>query len=204
METVLLTCPKCNSPLETAMFNQPEPVSCSGCGSSLEAIVYPAFFRPKPAVTVGELVQDEGEASCFFHPQKRAVLACDSCGRFICALCEIEHKGQHLCSDCLEKGVRKKKLADLDSRRFLYDTLALQLALWPLILPFLWFITVITAPAALYVAIRYRNAPLSLLRRSRWRLYVAGVLALVQTGIWVFLIANLVIDITYVPMVSGE
>lgn len=194
MDTALIACPKCSMPLDMALFNLPEAAPCPGCASMLQVQVFPAFFRPVPVVATGDVVVEEGEASCFFHPQKRAVTPCESCGRFVCALCDVELKGQHLCPDCLEKGVRKKKLHGLESRRYLYDTLAIQLAVLPIVIAPLWFFTCLTAPAALYVTVRYWKEPLGLMRRHRWRFLVAAVFALAQIAGWVFLIATLVAE----------
>ncbi len=184
----VLMCTKCQSPLPETPLNQPEPLPCPGCASRLEVIVFPAFYRAAPETPVGESVVTNDEASCFVHSQKRAVAPCDSCGRFICALCDVVIRDEHLCPECLEKGVRKKKHQSLEKRRFLYDTLAVQVAVLPLII---WPFTIFTAPAALYVCVRYWKEPLGLLRRSHWRFVVAGLIALVQLAFWAFLFALL-------------
>ena len=67
----------------------------------------------------------DGEASCFYHPAKKAVLPCESCGRFLCAVCDVEMNGQHLCPACLASGKKKGRLKQLENRRTLYDSLAL-------------------------------------------------------------------------------
>ena len=123
----------------------------------------------------------EGEASCFYHPNKKAVLPCEACGRFLCALCDVELNGQHLCPACLASGQKKGKLSNLDNRRVLYDSLALTLALLPLLV---WPFTLITAPAALFIAIRYWRAPGSLVQRTKIRLILAMFFALAQMAGW--------------------
>jgi hypothetical protein len=63
----------------------------------------------------------------------------------------------------------------------LYDSLALTLALVPLLL---WPFTLITAPAALFIAIRYWRAPGSVVQRTKVRLILAMFVALAQIVGW--------------------
>ena len=63
-----------------------------------------------------------------------------------------------------------------------YDTLALGLALVPVLV---FYLTLITAPMALFVAIRYWKSPRSLVRRSNVRFILAITIALLQIGGWV-------------------
>src|SRR4029453_12242931 len=60
---------------------------CPACGTLLEVEVFPAFHRSLPAVAAAEAVLTDEEASCFFHPEKKAVVPCQACGRFLCLLC---------------------------------------------------------------------------------------------------------------------
>src|SRR5438874_13754528 len=88
----------------------------------------------------------EGEAGCFYHPQKRAIIPCAACGRFLCALCDVELNDEHLCPVCLETGRKKGKLTQLETKRTLYDSSALILSVLPIIC--LWPLSIVTAPAA--------------------------------------------------------
>jgi hypothetical protein len=124
----------------------------------------------------------EGESSCFFHPQKKAVVPCAGCGRFLCALCDCALGSEHFCPACLEVGKSKGKIKNLDNQRTRYDTIALGLALLPLLI---FYLTLITAPMALFVAIRYWNAPRSLVQSSRIRLILAIIIALLEIGGWI-------------------
>ena len=78
--------------------------------------------------SIGEAIVVEGEAACFYHPGKRATVPCGVCGRFLCALCDLELNGRHVCPACLETSRRKGDLRNLDTRRMLYDSAALSLA----------------------------------------------------------------------------
>ena len=124
----------------------------------------------------------EGEASCFYHPTKKAVLPCESCGRFLCAICDVELNGQHLCPGCLASGKKKGKLKQLENRRTLYDSLALAVAVYPMLL--VWP-SLVGAPIAIYIAIRHWKAPTSVIPRTRWRAVLAIIIALLQIGGWV-------------------
>jgi hypothetical protein len=150
--------------------------------------VFPAFFQPSASGHAGDPIVMEQEASCFYHPQKKAVVPCDHCGRFLCALCDVELNHQHLCPNCLQSGKKKGKLKSLDNHRVLYDNIAIRLAVYPAISLIFWFLTILTAPAALFIAIRYWNAPPSLLPRTRIRFIAAILVALAEIGSWGYFI----------------
>jgi hypothetical protein len=163
------------------LYNLPELRACPACGARAQIDVFPAALRPPGPSSTGEAVLVEGEASCFYHPAKKAVLPCESCGRFLCAVCDVEMNGQHLCPACLASGKKKGKLKQLENRRTLYDSLALAVAVYPLLA---WPLTLVSAPIALYVAIRYWKAPSSVIPRTRWRAVLAIILAVIQIGAW--------------------
>jgi hypothetical protein len=129
----------------------------------------------------GEAALIETESTCFYHPQKKAHLPCEGCGRFLCALCDCELHGKHYCPACLEVGRTKRKIKSLETERTLYDSLALSLAVIPLVI---FYLTFVTAPAALYIAVRYWNAPRSIVHRSKIRLVLAIIIASLQIVGW--------------------
>jgi hypothetical protein len=184
MSSPLIQCPACKAWLMEGVFNQPEFLPCPACGLPLQAEVYPALFRKAAAVQSGQAIMVEGESSCFFHPQKKAALSCESCGRFLCALCDCPLHGQHFCPTCLEAGRTKGKIKSLENERTLYDRIALSLAVLPLLI---FYFTLVTAPVALYVAIRYWKAPGSILRRNKIRFVVTIVFALLEISGWAIL-----------------
>lgn len=173
-------CPKCKRPFDQI----PDWGNCPDCGSLLHIEVFPAFFAEKAAGQVGEVLMLEGESSCFYHPSKRAVLPCEACGRFVCALCDCELQGRHFCPACLEAGRTKGKIRNLEGQRTLYDTLALALAVLPLATVFFWFMSLFTAPIVIFICIRYWNAPRSIVHRSRARYVIAMILAILQIVGW--------------------
>jgi hypothetical protein len=186
--TSSLACPKCKTPLAEALVNRAELTPCPACAAPLQVEIFPALFRRIEAGQRGEAVLVEGESSCFYHPQKKAVLPCGGCGRFLCALCDCELHGEHFCPSCLEIGKKKGKIKRIQNERTLYDSVALALSLAPLLI---FYLTVITAPMALYVAIRYWNAPRSIVHRSKIRLVLAIIFAGLQMIGWVVAIIAL-------------
>lgn len=182
MSSPLIQCPKCRAWLVEGILNQPDFAPCPACGVPLLGEAFPALFRKAAAGPSAEAVMVEGESSCFYHPEKKAVLPCDGCGRFLCALCDCLLHGQHFCPACLEAGATKGKIKSLENQRSLYDSIALTLAIWPLIIP---YFTIITAPMTVFVAIRYWNAPGSIVRRTKFRFAIAVIIALVEIALWV-------------------
>ena len=186
-----ITCPKCQTSLYEGVFNRLEPMPCPACETPLQIEVFPAMFRRIASGQQAETVMVEGESSCFFHPEKKAVVTCQGCGRFLCALCDCELKGEHYCPNCLEAGKSKGKIKSLENQRTLYDSIAIVLAVAPLLI---FYFTIITAPMTLYVAIRYWKAPMSILRRSKFRFVIAIILALLQIAGWVAVFVGIYIS----------
>ena len=177
-----VTCPKCNWPVPDSAINSEGLQPCTNCTVPLRVEVFPALFKPVETGSLGESILVEGEASCFYHPQKRATVHCASCGRFLCALCDLDVSGQHICPVCLESGQKEGKLTELESKRILWDSTALALAVVPIVA---WPLTLLTAPAAMGVAIYGWSKPSSIVGRTRVRLYLAILIALIEIGLWI-------------------
>jgi hypothetical protein len=157
---------------------------CNGCSSQMFVEVFPALFRTAAAGQTGDLLVVEGETTCFYHPAKKAVLPCQGCGRFLCALCDCDLNGDHFCPACLEAGKTKGKIKNLENERPLYDSMALMFAVLPVVTLIFWFFTLFTAPIALVLAIINWNKPRSIVHRTRVRLVLAIILATLQIGAW--------------------
>lgn len=184
MPAATVTCPNCQVPLPGNLFNLPEPAGCPGCGNLLEVRVFPALFRRIAPGKTGETVLEESESSCFYHPEKKAVLPCEACGRFMCALCDCELDGQHLCPNCLDTGKKRGKITSLENHRTLYDSMALTLAVLPILTIFGSCFVIVTSPVAIYLAIRHWNTPTSVVRRSKWRFVAAIIFGALSLLIW--------------------
>jgi len=178
-----IACPKCNGVLNENVFNAASLTDCNSCGVRLRADVFPSIYRQAETGLSGEAVTASTEASCFYHPKKRAVSHCELCGRFLCALCDLEINAQHLCPACLEIGQKKKKLTNLENHRILYDKIALVLSIIPFTLIF-WFVSIITAPVTIFVVIRYWKAPSGLMYSNKIRFVLAFVFAIIQIAGW--------------------
>ena len=120
-----IACPKCNFALNENVINSSSLTECNSCSVLLRADIFPAVYKNPEAGLSAEALTAGTEASCFYHPKKRAVSHCEVCGRFLCALCDLEINDQHLCSACLEVGQKKKKITNLENHRILYDKIAL-------------------------------------------------------------------------------
>jgi hypothetical protein len=121
----------------------------------------------------GQLLIDAEQASCFYHPNKKASIPCDNCGRFLCTLCDIDFGGKSLCPTCIESNSDKNSTTNLDTDRVLYDKLALFLAIIP---------TFVTQLAAMFFAIKHWASPISIPPRGRfkWRWILTVIIATVE------------------------
>lgn len=181
MPQQLPQCPSCSASLREGIFNLPDLAPCPSCNTPVQISVFPAWFRPVARGSEGERIVAEGEASCFYHPDKRAVQPCSACGRFLCGLCDCELQGKHFCPGCLDTGKQKGKIRNLQNERMRYDKMALVIAVVPMVLfMFFWFVMFITAPLALFMVIKYWRAPLGLIPHTRWRFVVAAIFAVMQ------------------------
>ena len=181
MKTVRLDCGNCGSELSIVLSDSRLDTSCPICDAEMHVGAFPALFRETSKGEFGEDILIADESSCFYHPEKKAVVHCEGCGRFLCALCDIEMKDQHLCPTCVETGVEKEELGHIKKEKVYYDNIAVAVAIVPMIVLYLTFIS---APIALFISLRYWKTPLSVLPRSRWRFVVAIIFSLLQISGW--------------------
>jgi hypothetical protein len=179
--TNVLYCTKCQRELLPYVFRMEEFRPCPSCGVSIYGIVFPSFYDDHSKSRSGQALLIDTDASCFYHPQKKAEITCDYCGRFLCALCEVELEGKRLCPPCIESGKTKGRIKSLENHRVLYDSIAMSLSILPLLI---FYLTFITAPIAIYMAIRYWNAPTSILHRGKWRMIFTILFAGLQITGW--------------------
>jgi hypothetical protein len=151
---------------------------CPGCGAELEVTSFPSLRRGAAAGKIPQLVLEAGEAACFYHAEKRAAVPCDVCGRFLCALCDVELHGKHFCPACLESGREKPGTVPLERGRTRYDQIVWSLLILPL--PFCMLVAPVTATGALVLSLWKWRAQLSLVANTRLRLTFAIVLAVIE------------------------
>ncbi len=189
MQGNALGCARCNTPFDLSRFTEYRAISCPKCRRVHDLYLYPAYIRETLPVAKGEAVLLESEASCFHHPDKRAVVSCENCGRFLCDLCRVEFEERKLCLSCFEVQRKEGGASKLQKRRIVWDNIAFALAVVPLLI---WFITFITAPIVLYITIKYWKAgPTSIVPRSRIRYIFAFSIAILQLLGWGLLIVGL-------------
>lgn len=190
MTKVPPACTKCWTPLSAEFLNIEEFRECPNCSSKMRVEVFPAYFREIQKGSAGEALLADTESSCFYHPQKRAAVVCSECGRFLCALCDLDVEGKHFCPGCLETAKEKNKITSMQNRRTIYDTMALHLVFFGLLI---FYFSVVTAPLAIYFCIKHWRTPTSLVRNpSKWRFILAMTLAILQILGWIVLIGFLV------------
>ena len=184
----MISCTNCSTPLRIEAVNTKSLVACGVCNRLMRVDVYPALKRPLPVGRTGAALQMDKEAGCFYHPRKKAVVPCNTCGRFLCALCDVPLNGQHLCPACFEKAKINGSIKNLENHRTCYDTIALLLATVSLI--FYWF-TILTAPLVIYLTVRHWNSPSSIIPRTKIRFVLAFILAGIQIAAWILFFTKL-------------
>ncbi len=181
--TVGLPCPNCRLPLPGNYWNAPQPLPCPGCNRQVILAVFPAYLRPVARARPAEAIIESGVASCFNHEGKKAVATCESCGRFLCSLCELELNGRRLCPACLEQQRLQGNQPSLETRRLVYDQAALMLAVLPILI---WPISLVTAPAAIGCGIFSFFRPASILGRRPVRAVLGILLGGVELALWIY------------------
>jgi DNA-directed RNA polymerase subunit RPC12/RpoP len=192
-----IRCGACSWPLPPESWNRESAVACPGCGSRAQVAAFPAMVRA-PVGASPEALGGDTEASCFYHSQNRAATPCDECGRFLCRLCEIDVDGRRICPGCFAAGVRGRKIQEVDTRRTMYDSVALALSTLPV---FLFWPVFGTAPVSLFLVVRHWNSPRSIVPRTRIRFYLAALFALAEIAGVGFLIFAL---IRYLPSLRPQ
>ncbi|MGC2422039.1 MAG: hypothetical protein WA405_10360 [Candidatus Acidiferrales bacterium] len=166
-----VACPECVGnvpPRETQTGWQ----SCPYCEKRLQIRAWPVVRSGANATAA---MPDQ--ATCFFHPDKAFQACCQRCGRFVCALCDLQLGAEHVCPTCFERGRTDTAVdgakAEWRHRDVLYDSIALSLGwLWILV----WPLIVAALPGAIFLHVKYRKAPhLYLIPRSGWRFWMAYV-----------------------------
>lgn len=171
IRSAALICPHCLQDIPA----DSEWQSCPYCQKQMQVRIWPAVRRNASATNA---LSDQ--ATCFFHPDKAFQACCQRCGRFVCALCDIQLGAEHVCPTCFERGRADSAGADTSAgkgewrhRDVLYDSIA-STAGWAWII--IWPLFVLALPSVIFLHVKYRKAPRSyLIPRSGWRFWVAYV-----------------------------
>ncbi len=179
-----IKCPSCRRPLPRDVAALEALNGCPSCLKPLSVFVLPGYLRGPTTGRAAEKVTGESEATCFFHASKKAVVPCDECGRFLCALCDVQVDQRHLCPTCLESGRRTGSIGTLERSRTRWDIIA-----WTVNVG---LFTCIGAPlvalANLIITVLLWRAPASRVVRSRlwmivWTAVAVGACLLALAGI---------------------
>jgi hypothetical protein len=179
----MVHCPYCQAAslmVEVADGVRREGV-CSRCMKKAMFVAFPALMNSS-AGKPPSLVEDppaEGEAACFYSPHRRATKECSHCGVMVSDAWAAAWGSKTVCLKCLDHLRADTKQVDFQSRRVLWDSVVLILAMLPMTL-FLYFVVFITAPAALILGFWHWNSPRSLIPRSKVRLVIGMGLGLLQ------------------------
>jgi hypothetical protein len=184
-------CPNCHGLTEVNPATTPQgaqPFRCRHCGAGAEVEAFPVLGRGLlPGRTGVATVGDE--AACFFHADKRAECACDQCGRYICALCDIQVGERHFCPQCFGGDPGRPAPSALTERE---RSMPGRLAFWMAVVTlFLGPLGSIGGPIAVWQAIRGLRAPRSVTGGRATGMAVVGlVLGLMEGGFWLVMIAT--------------
>ena len=181
-------CARCSTESNLRVVRPSQRNVCAACGAVTQLEFFPALLKETIGKPAENLVLDT-ESSCFFHPAKRAVTACEGCGRFLCSLCDVDMGGRRLCPKCIEQSAKADSLDPLKTEFTRYDQIALTLAILPMLI---FYITLITAPMAMYVCLRYKSTPVSAVPRRKIVLRIAFYVALLQMLGWAFILMGVI------------
>ena len=192
MRIFQLSCGNCKGTISVPLNDASVGTVCPSCGTVIQVEAFPALLEGTREGQRGKALLVAEESSCFYHPTKKAAIVCEGCGRFLCGLCDIPLAGQHLCPACIEAGMTKGKMKQLKTEVVNYDSIALAIAVVPLL--FCW-LSVLTAPVALIYAIKHWNSPLSIVPRTKWRLVAAIVVAGLEIVVAGFFLITMLGDV---------
>ncbi len=185
-------CCKCGQVLPSDVFNTPELAACPNCQNEIAARVFPAFLQGPREGRTGEAIAMDELSGCFFHPNRRAVVPCAECGRFLCALCDLEIEGRHLCPGCLEAGRKKESLAVFRTAHTRWDSIALLLAVVPLVTILGVYFSMFTSAASIFISIwKWRSPEKATIPYGKGRLVVAMIISLATLSGWAVLLYSI-------------
>ena len=203
-------CSSCGYGMADALFVRTGSAHCPTCSKEVKVTVLPALYKGslQAPPTLPEEPPAPGEAACFYNPNRRATKVCDHCGVFVSDAWAAKWGSQTVCLKCIEDLRSKHRDIRFEAKRTLWDNISLFLSVGPWVLAamfvatfilygfafFCILLTLISAPASIFIALRYWNAPRSLVPRGRGRLIMALTFSGLQVGLWVVGIMVLVAE----------
>jgi hypothetical protein len=181
----LAQCPICRAPLSGETSSAEEFVPCGYCSSEITATKFPANLRVS-SDTPAEPVRNE-DSPCFFHAENRAATVCDSCGRFLCTVCQVQTGSEVCCPDCIAKNRNEPSAPQFFDQTVLFDNIAVLLTFLSLLTGFYLVGGLLVALVSTGLIIYGWGRQRTIVKRSRLRFIFAAFLAAVQGIGWVAL-----------------
>jgi hypothetical protein len=100
-----------------------------------------------------------------------------------------------LCAECLSHARRQKDQDGLVNHAPQIDNVALILVTLPIVSVMFGFLTILSAPVSLFLALVYWSRQWSLLPRSRLRFVIAIILAILLMAGWAVLVYYLITSV---------
>lgn len=155
------------------------PVKCSSCGTLQYTEIYPAVLEDGKKGKKAEGVIADEDSSCFYHPDKVATVACESCGVYLCNLCDLEVEGRHLCPKCFKDS--KDQIHSFKNQAVLYDDIVLTVAALSTVII---YFAVIGAPfVIIFTIMKWNKVDTPYKRRTKLKFTLALLLAILQISL---------------------
>jgi len=182
-------CPYCLKKLSSQINGIEKKSVCPHCGKPINWYIFPRYFSKETKDEIPNNILVEGESACFYHANKKAVVTCNQCGRFLCSLCDLELNNEHICPNCFNSSKKNKKNFEYEESRILYDDLALSIAFWPI---FTFYFTIFGSFISLFLSIKYWNINSSIIEHNKSKKIFAIILSIIEILFWIFLITYLI------------
>jgi uncharacterized paraquat-inducible protein A len=181
-------CPHCGAGLDVARMVSGLQ-ACPACFGSFEG----TRFQPPERQAVVQRLGESGpgaETACAAHSDNVAVVNCQRCGVFMCALCRIDADEMALCPACFDRLSAEGALASTRTTFRDYGRQASNTAIAGLLM---WVFGLLIGPVAIYYGIR----SLRQLRQmgetgGRARAVIAILAGLVETALGGFFVVSMV------------
>lgn len=164
----MFACPNCGETWPADLANRLMPGRCPSCRAEARLHVFPALFRAESTGAEGGSAAIDGESTCFYHPGKRATEICEGCGAFMCALCDVELAGRHVCPRCIERGQVPEARETMIPPHTRLDQIAGSLGLLSLLTFFMCFPGIMLGPLAVGFGIASLARPRGPVPYVRW------------------------------------
>lgn len=175
-------CDHCNQPMSAAQCDAFGVITCRICGSTYEGAFFNVADRFRQQSSAAVAARQEQDAQCFFHPGKQAHAVCSSCGRMLCALCDIQQRVGHICPSCINEQ-QQSGINSGQRSSWAYTQLAWGLLLFSLIVP---VIPAVVGAGFAIAALRDQDYCFNTGRKVS--LILAVALAILQLGVVLILV----------------